>query len=78
MKHFSNDELLRALDHPVFRLIGDTADGLGLDCYVIGGWVRDLFLQRKSKDIDIVVVGHGVERPGIVLAEELKKKCHIP
>lgn len=74
MKHFSNDELLRALDHPVFRLIGDTADGLGLDCYVIGGWVRDLFLQRKSKDIDIVVVGHGVERPGIVLAEELKKK----
>ena len=80
MKHFSNDELLRALDHPVFRLIGDTADGLGLDCYVIGGWVRDLFLQRKSKDIDIVVVGHGVERPGIVLAEELKKilsKAHI-
>lgn len=74
MKHFTNDELLRALDHPVFRLIGDTADGLGLDCYVIGGWVRDLFLQRKSKDIDIVVVGHGVERPGIVLAEELKKK----
>ena len=74
MKHLSNDELLRALDHPVFRLIGDTADGLGLDCYVIGGWVRDLFLQRKSKDIDIVVVGHGVERPGIVLAEELKKK----
>ena len=74
MKHLSNDELLRALDHPVFRLIGDTADSLGLDCYVIGGWVRDLFLQRKSKDIDIVVVGHGVERPGIVLAEELKKK----
>ena len=74
MKHLSNDELLRALDHPVFRLIGDTADDLGLDCYVIGGWVRDLFLGRKSKDIDIVVVGNGVERPGIVLAEELKKK----
>ncbi len=74
MKHLSNDELLRALDHPVFRLIGDTADGLGLDCYVIGGWVRDRFLGRKSKDIDIVVVGNGVERPGIVLAEELKKK----
>lgn len=74
MKHLSDDELLRALDHPVFRLIGDTADGLGLDCYVIGGWVRDLFLGRKSKDIDIVVVGNGVERPGIVLAEELKKK----
>ena len=58
----------------MFRLIGDTADDLGLDCYVIGGWVRDLFLGRKSKDIDIVVVGNGVERPGIVLAEELKKK----
>ena len=74
MRHLTHDDLVRALDHPVFRLIGDTADELGLDCYVIGGWVRDLFLERKSKDIDIVVVGHGTERPGIVLAEELKKK----
>ncbi len=74
MKHLTSNDILRALDHPVFRLIGDTADELGLDCYVIGGWVRDLFLERKSKDIDIVVVGHGTERPGIVLAEELKRK----
>ena len=58
MRHLTHDDFVKALDHPVFRLIGDTADELGLDCYVIGGWVRDLFLERKSKDIDIVVVGH--------------------
>ena len=74
MRHLTEEDILQALDHPIFRFIGDTADRLGLECYVIGGWVRDLFLGRKSKDIDIVVVGHGVVRPGIVLAEELKKK----
>jgi poly(A) polymerase len=59
---------------PEFRLVGGTAAGLGLDCYIIGGWVRDLFLGRPSKDIDLVVVGPlgNTERPGIVLAEALK------
>ncbi len=42
---------------PVLRLIGREADKLNLECYVIGGWVRDLFLHRDSTDIDIVVVG---------------------
>ena len=74
VKHLTHDDFVKALEHPVFRLIGDTADELSLECYVIGGWVRDLFLERKSKDIDIVVVGHGTERPGIVLAEALKRK----
>ena len=80
MIHPTEEEIRKALDHPVFRLIGDTADTLHLDCYVIGGWVRDLILSRPSKDIDIVVVGNGTPRPGIVLAEELKKtltRAHI-
>ena len=42
---------------PVLRLIGREADRLNLECYVIGGWVRDFFLHRDSTDIDIVVVG---------------------
>jgi len=85
MKNLTKEDILNALDHPVFRLIGDTADELNLECYVIGGWVRDLFLKRPSKDIDIVVAfkdadkkateeGEKGSRPGIMLAEALQKK----
>ena len=74
MKHLTEEEIQKALGHPIFRLIGETADELGLECYVIGGWVRDLFLGRPSKDIDVVVVGGGIERPGIVIAEALKRQ----
>ena len=45
-------------------MVGSEADSMGLDCYVIGGWVRDLFLRRESKDIDIVVVGHPDQHVG--------------
>ena len=44
------------IENPVLKMVGETADRLGLECYVIGGWVRDLFLHRPSDDIDIVVV----------------------
>ena len=44
------------IENPILHLVGEEADKLGLDCYVIGGWVRDLFLHRPSDDIDIVVV----------------------
>ncbi len=57
------------IENPILHLVGETADRLGLECYVIGGWVRDLFLHRPSDDIDIVVVGSG-----IALAEEVAKK----
>lgn len=46
---------------PVFRLIGETADSMGREAYVVGGYVRDLFLERASKDIDFVTVGSGIE-----------------
>ncbi len=49
----SNDQL--------FRTIGRKADEKGLEVYLIGGFVRDIFLQRESKDIDIVVIGSGIE-----------------
>ena len=57
------------IENPVLKMVGETADHLGLECYVIGGWVRDLFLHRPSNDIDIVVVGSG-----IALAEEVAKR----
>ena len=58
-----------ALSHKIFGIIGKTADEMNLECYVVGGYVRDLFLARESKDIDIVVVGSG-----IALAENIAKK----
>ncbi|GAB6393863.1 MAG: tRNA nucleotidyltransferase [Bacteroidales bacterium] len=44
-----------------FSIVSEAADGLGTEAYVIGGYVRDLFLRRPSEDIDIVVVGSGIE-----------------
>ena len=57
------------LTHPVFELVTNAAARLNANAYVVGGWVRDLLLERKSKDIDIVVVGSGIE-----LAEIIAKK----
>ncbi|MDO5447503.1 MAG: HD domain-containing protein [Prevotellaceae bacterium] len=71
-QNYSDEELSQILDKDVFHLIGTTADELHLECYVIGGYVRDIFLQRPSDDIDVVCIG--AERPGILLAETLKKK----
>ena len=57
-----DDSLLQKhLGHPLFSLLTETADELGMPCYVIGGYVRDIFLQRASKDIDVVTVGSGIE-----------------
>ncbi len=61
--------MLKKLDHPVFKQIGEIADAAGLRAFVIGGYVRDWFLNRPTTDIDIVVEGSGIE-----VAEELGKK----
>ncbi|NJB37529.1 MULTISPECIES: CCA tRNA nucleotidyltransferase [Flavobacteriaceae] len=56
-----SEKYLEALTHPVFKSIGAAADELGLEAYVIGGYVRDFFLKRGSaKDIDVVAVGSGI------------------
>ena len=49
------------LEHRIFRIVSDTAESLGVRAFVIGGYVRDCFLGRPSKDIDIVVEGSGIE-----------------
>ena len=56
MKHLTEEELSSLFDTPLFQAIGEVADQLGLHCYAVGGYVRDLFLERPSKDIDCVVV----------------------
>ena len=48
------------LDHPIFKILSNIADTEALETYVIGGFVRDIILQRPSKDIDIVTVGSGI------------------
>lgn len=54
------------LTHPVFKLIAGCADRLNVEAYVIGGFVRDIFLERPSKDIDVVTVGKGIELAELV------------
>lgn len=49
------------LDHKIFRIVSQTAEKTGVRAFVIGGYVRDCFLGRPSKDIDIVVEGSGIE-----------------
>ncbi|MFD2101127.1 CCA tRNA nucleotidyltransferase [Flagellimonas iocasae] len=66
-----------AIQHPVFQLIGETADELGMDAYVIGGFVRDYFLKRGTpKDIDVVAVGSGIQLAKKV-ASKLKGKPEV-
>lgn len=59
-KHFSGS---------IFEIISETADQLGVECYAIGGYVRDIFLFRQSKDIDVVTVGRGID-----LAQAITKR----
>ncbi len=76
MKNYTNADLARLLDTPVFRAIGETADSMGVECYVVGGYVRDLFLERPSKDIDCVVVGSGIA-VAEALGKRLGKGAHV-
>ncbi len=73
---YSDEELAEILNQDIFHQISEAADRLGLECYVVGGYVRDIFLERPSNDIDVVVVGSGIK-----VAEELKrivgKKAHL-
>jgi poly(A) polymerase len=52
----------KSINSKLFKVISECADESGLECYVIGGFVRDLFLGlKKSKDIDILVIGDGID-----------------
>ncbi|MFB9845327.1 CCA tRNA nucleotidyltransferase [Mucilaginibacter ginsenosidivorans] len=60
------------LQHPLFGIVTQTAAEQNVHAYAIGGFVRDLLLHRPSKDVDIVVMGNGIE-----FAERVAKKLHV-
>ena len=76
MKLYSDQALAKILDKDIFHLIGDVADTMGIECYVVGGYVRDIFLERPSDDIDVVVVGSGIE-VATQLKRRLGKRAHL-
>lgn len=67
------------IQDPIFTRVGQIADDLGFECYVIGGFVRDILLnrQKETKDIDIVVVGSGIEMAEAVAKSFPKGAAHL-
>lgn len=64
------------LGHPVFKVLADIAAENHIEAYVIGGYVRDIFLNRPSKDIDVVVLGNGIEFAELA-GKQLKSKVAV-
>jgi putative nucleotidyltransferase with HDIG domain len=64
------------LTHPIFKTLADCANQLGVDAYVIGGYVRDIYLERESKDIDVVTIGKGIELAELV-HKKLGEEAHL-
>lgn len=69
-------KLIDALENPIFRTIGRLADESGVRAFVIGGYVRDYFLNRPCTDIDVVVAGSGIDLAE-KLARELRTKVTV-
>ena len=76
MRDITLQQMQQLLSADIFHQIGSTADELGVECYVVGGYVRDLFLQRPSTDIDCVVVGSGIA-VAKALSQKLGKGAHV-
>ena len=74
--YIEQEDIERHLSGKPFRIISEAADELGVEAYVIGGYVRDIFLHRPSKDIDVVAVGSGIELAKAV-AQKLGRKAHL-
>ena len=61
-------EITKKIDKPVFHAVGKAADQLSRECYAVGGIVRDILLERHSKDIDFLTIGSGIEVAGQLAA----------
>jgi len=68
--------LLKSLQHPIYEIVEKVSDNLGLTSYAVGGVIRDIILNRDSKDIDIVVIGSGIELAKAV-AKEISPKLQV-
>ncbi len=76
MTKLTQEEIIKKLDNRIFQLLTETADELHRECYLVGGYVRDLFLDRPTNDIDVVVVGSGIEMAES-FARKLGKGCSL-
>ncbi|MBQ9588420.1 MAG: HD domain-containing protein [Bacteroidales bacterium] len=66
------------LTHPIYDIVGQVADEMGIDAYAVGGVVRDYFLQRPCSDIDIVCVGSGIAlAKEVALRIDPHKEVHV-
>ena len=82
--YIEQEDILKHISAKPFHLISEAADELGVEAYVIGGYVRDIFLHRPSKDIDVVAIGSGIElakavarklgREGLTLMRQVEQK----
>lgn len=68
--------LEKHLTHPVFKIVQQVSDQMGVKAYVVGGWVRDIILKRDSKDIDIVCLGSGIDLANEV-AKHIGGSCNV-
>ena len=69
-------KIAKHVNLPVMLLVGSVADELRRECYVVGGYVRDIFLERPSNDMDFVTVGSGIELAKAV-ANRIGKRAHL-
>lgn len=76
MIELTQKDIIEKLNGKVFTHLTNVADRLGLECYLVGGYVRDLFLERPTNDIDVVVVGSGVHMAE-AFAAEVGRGCHL-
>lgn len=74
--HIEKEDLIEKFSAPIFSLISEVADEMNVEVYAIGGYVRDIFLYRQSKDIDIVTVGRGIDLAQAV-AKRLGNKAYL-
>ena len=72
----NRQKIAEHINLPVMKLVGNVADELHRECYVVGGYVRDIFLERNSNDIDFVTVGNGIEVARAVAAR-LGRRAHL-
>lgn len=76
VKHSEFCAVERALDKPVFRSLAEVAERLGVRAWVVGGFVRDMVMDRPTKDIDVVVLGSGIDF-ALAFAEKTNEEKHV-
>ena len=76
MKILTQQDIINKLNSELFHRLTETADALGIECYLVGGYVRDLMLERATNDIDVVVVGSGISMAEAV-CKRLGRGAHL-